>query len=229
MRRVPPLRRPSFRSTVRSTLALAIGAALLVGTAAGAHVRTDDPGNRKEAQILDSLPVVPESEATRVRDRVREYVVTASTAGVIAFYRAQLEALGWQERSVAQDTDQASDIDGRAGEEEDDGTSVVGDGQGSTADGSGSQSGTVGGPTDGQEDADTSSNGPEVSNRGPDDGGVDSGTDPNLAGPLSARFSKGNARLKIVARDVVDADQQTSTNTENAADGSEYRLTVKVR
>jgi len=108
MRRLPPL-------LVIAMVALTSAA---VGTASAAGAGGNDD-SRAAARVLDRLPLVAGSELGESRDRRRSFTVEGSAVSVLAFFRAQLPALGWTERTAAQSSDQTSGIEGGRDEPED--------------------------------------------------------------------------------------------------------------
>jgi len=180
------------------TLVVALGLALWGGVAAASS-------DRQSTQVLDSLPLVPNSSVTRTNDAARRYTAPMSANEVLSFYRAQLPAMGWTEKSVDVASSQASGPN--TGREQP---------GGSTQDGSNTVT--------------TNSPGPEVGNRGPTGGGVSGGAATTQTGHITAAWSRDGARLILKAKDVREASPQSSNNVQQDTTGqSDYRLRAKVR
>jgi hypothetical protein len=119
-------------------LVVLVAAALLVAGAPRAYA---DAGDRAATRILDAVPLPATAQPDDLDDRSRSYTSTDGSETVLEFFRAQLRATGWTERSVSR----ASPNNGTLGREE------GGRDQGTT--GGGSESSGEGTP--GSEDAGT--------------------------------------------------------------------------
>ena len=127
------MRRPSLFLVV-----VLVTAVLLAGGAPRAYADADD---RAATRILDAVPLPATAQPDDLDDRTRSYTSTDSAETVLQFFRAQLRATGWTEKSVSR----ASPNSGALGRDE------GGTGQGTT--GGGSESSGEGTP--GSEDAGT--------------------------------------------------------------------------
>ena len=165
-----------------------LAATAVSGIAAiGASTARGELRPRAANEILDALPLPAGSDASGTGSRSRSYVVPATAASVLEFYRTELVPIGWTERSSAPGSTPSS------------GTTV---GRG------------------GSDDLNT-----DVGGSGTDDEGVDAGSEPSRVGPTRVVFVEPGVRLRIVVRDVNEADATPEANTA----ASELRIAVTAR
>ena len=157
-------------------------AALLAGGAPRVYA---DSSDRAAARILDAVPLPATAQPDDLDDRRRSYTSTDDAETVLQFFRDQLRATGWTEKSVSQ----ASPNNGALGRGE------GGNDQGTT--GGGAESSGEGTP--GSEDAGTGT------------GGTSS---QQLSGPIRGRWRLNGDTLELKIDDVEVADQQTQGDSE---------------
>jgi hypothetical protein len=152
-------------------------AATLIGI--GAPRAFAGSGDRAATRILDAVPLPATAQPDDLGDRKRSYTSPEDPVTVLEFFRVQLRAAGWTEKSVAQ----ASANNNTLGRGAAEGPSRTEGGAESSGEG-----------TPGSEDAGT---------------GTGSTSNQQLTGPIIGRWTMAGAMLRLRIDAVAAADQQT--------------------